>query len=85
MTTMIPDLVVGAVGFGPNFPCDPVDNEIIAELRAQVADLKRQRSILREALQGCAALTPAASNAKHEALLMTDPENLDLPIEKPLP
>ena len=82
---MIPDLVVGAVGFGPNFAADPTDSEIIAELRAQVADLKRQRSILRAALQGCAALTPAASNAKHEALLMTDPENLDLPIEKLLP
>jgi hypothetical protein len=25
------------------------------------------------------------ASAKHEALLMTDPENLDLPIEKLLP
>jgi hypothetical protein len=76
MTTMIPDLVVGAVGFGPNFAADPVDNEIIAELRAEVADLKRQRSILREALQGCAALTPEKATQKHEALLETDPKNL---------
>ena len=76
MTTMIPDLVVGAVGFGPNFAADPVDNEIIAELRAQVADLKRQRSILREALQGCAALSDVTATAKHEALLQTDPKNL---------
>lgn len=76
MTTMIPDLVVGAVGFGPNFAVDPVDNEIIAELRAQVADLKRQRSILREALQGCAALSDVTATAKHEALLETDPKNL---------
>ena len=76
MTTMIPDLVVGAVGFGPNFAADPVDNEIIAELRAQVADLKRQRSILREALQGCAALSDVTATAKHEALLETDPKNL---------
>ena len=76
MTTMIPDLVVGAVGFGPNFATNPVDNEIIAELRAQVADLKRQRSILREALQGCAALSDVTATAKHEALLETDPKNL---------
>ena len=77
MTTMIPDLVVGAVGFGPNFAADPVDNEIIAELRAQVADLKRQRSILREALQGCAALSDVTATAKHEALLQTDPKNIE--------
>ena len=73
---MIPDLVVGAVGFGPNFAADPVDNEIIAELHAQVADLKRQRSILRAALQGCAALSDVTATAKHEALLQTDPKNL---------
>ena len=77
MTTMIPDLVVGAVGFGPNFAADPVDNEIIAELRAQVADLKRHRSILREALQGCAALSDVTATAKHEALLQTDPKNIE--------
>jgi hypothetical protein len=77
MTTMIPDLVVGAVGFGPNFAADPVDSEIIAELRAEVADLKRQRSILREALQGCAALTPEKATEKHEALLKTDPKNIE--------
>ena len=76
MTTMIPDLVVGAVGFGPNFAADPVDNEIIAELRAEVAQLKRERSILRKALQGCAALTPEKATEKHEALLETDPKNL---------
>lgn len=83
MTTMIPDLVVGAVGFGPNFAADPVDNQIIAELRAEVAELKREVAqykrgliILREALQGCAALTPEKATAKHEALLQTDPKNL---------
>jgi hypothetical protein len=77
MTTMIPDLVVGAVGFGPNFAADPADGEIIAELRAQIADLKRQRSILREALQGCAALSDVTATAKHEALLQTDPKNIE--------
>ena len=76
MTTMIPDLVVGAVGFGPNFAADPAESQIIAKLRAQVADLKRQRSILREALQGCAALSDVTATAKHEALLETDPKNL---------
>ena len=85
MTTMIPDLVVGAVGFGPNFAADPTDNEIIAELRAQVADLKRQRSILREALQGCAALSDVTATPKHEALLQTDPNNFSPNREKLLP
>ena len=84
MTTMIPDLVVGAVGFGPNFAADPVDNEIIAELRAQVAELKREVAqykrgliILRKAIQGCAALSDPAATAKHEALLQTDPKNIE--------
>lgn len=85
MSTMIPDLVVGAVGFGPNFAADPVDNEAIAELRAQVADLKRQRAILRKALQGCAALTPEKATEKHEALLETDPNIFSPDREKSLP
>lgn len=85
MSTVIPDLVVGAVGFGPNFAADPVDNEVIAKLRAQVADLKHQRSILREALQGCAALTPEKATKKHEALLKTDPNMFSPDREKSLP
>ena len=85
MSTMIPDLVVGAVGFGPNFAADPAESQIIAELRAEVADLKRQRSILREALQGCAALTPEKATEKHEALLETDPNNFSPNREKLLP
>ncbi len=84
MTTMIPDLVVGEVGFGPQFADNSVNLRLeitaleaeVAELRAQVADLKRQRSILREALQGCAALSDVTATAKHEALLETDPKNL---------
>lgn len=74
---MIPDLVVGEVGFGPNF-CDEDANlrlEITA-LEAEVARLKLERDILREALQGCAALTPKAATNKHEALLKTDPKNI---------
>ena len=82
-STMVPDLVVGEVGFGPSFATNPVDNEIIAELRAEVADLKRQRSVLRKALQGCAALTPEKATEKHEALLQTDPKNHETPQENP--
>ena len=84
MTTMIPDLVVGEIGFGPNFAVDPVDNEIIAELRAEVAELKREVAqykrgliILRKAIQGCAALSDVTATAKHEALLQTDPKNIE--------
>jgi hypothetical protein len=76
MTTMIPDLVVGAVGFGPNFATDPVDNEIIAELRAEVAELISQRNRLRSVLQKCAALSPQISDQKHEVLLQTGSKNL---------
>ena len=85
MTTMIPDLVVGEVGFGPNFAVDPVDNEIIAELRAEVAELIRHRNRLRRVLQKCAALSPEISDEKHEALLQTDPNNFSSHREKLLP
>jgi hypothetical protein len=77
MTTMIPDLVVGAVGFGPNFATDPVDSELVAELRAEVAELISQRNRLRSVLQKCAALSPEISDEKHEALLETDPKNYE--------
>jgi hypothetical protein len=85
MTTMIPDLVVGAVGFGPNFATDPLDSELVAELRAEVAELISQRNRLRSVLQKCAALSPEISDEKHEVLLATDPRNLHPPQEKPLP
>ena len=83
MTTMIPDLVVGEVGFGPSFATNPVDNEIIAELRAEVAELIRHRNRLRRVLQKCAALSPEISDEKHEALLETDPKNLRHEQENP--
>ena len=76
MTTMIPDLVVGAVGFGPNFATDPVDSELVAELRAEVAELISQRNRLRSVLQKCAALSPQISDQKHEVLLQTGSKNL---------
>lgn len=84
MTTMIPDLVVGAVGFGPNFAADPAESQIIADLRAEVAELKREVAqykrgliILRKAIQGCAALSDVTATAKHKALLQTDPKNIE--------
>lgn len=77
--------MLGQINFGPARPESSIQSIKIRDLESKIADLKGQRRLLREALQSCAALTPAASNAKHEALLMTDPENLELPIEKLLP
>ena len=65
MSTMIPDLVVGAVGFGPAF----ADGETIDALRAENRELIRRNNRLAVALTMCATLTEEASNAKHEALL----------------
>jgi hypothetical protein len=79
MTTMIPDLVVGAVGFGNNgdFYAGPEDaSPRITKLEAEVAELIRHRNRLRRVLQKCAALSPEISDEKHEALLETDPKNL---------
>ena len=69
MSTMIPDLVVGEVGFGPSFATNPVDNEIIAALRAENRELIRRNNRLARALEKCAALSEEVANAKHEALL----------------
>ena len=77
--------MLGQINFGPARPESSIESIKIRDLESKIADLMGQRRLLREALQGCAALTPAVSAAKHEALLMTDPENLDLPIEKLLP
>ena len=77
--------MLGQINFGPAQAESSIQSIKIRDLESKIADLMGQRRLLRQALQGCAALTPAASNAKHEALLMTDPENLDLPIEKLLP
>lgn len=67
------DYVVGEVGFGPSFASNPVDNEIIKELRQENAKLIKHRNILRRALERCAALNEEVSNEKHEALLQTAP------------
>ena len=77
--------MLGQINFGPAQAESSIESIKIRSLESKIADLKGQRRLLRQALQSCAALTPAASNAKHEALLMTDPDNLELPIEKLLP
>lgn len=51
---MSADLVVGEVGFGPTFATNPVDNEIIATLRAENRELTRQRNRLMEKLAAAA-------------------------------
>lgn len=76
--------MIGQINFGPAAEAG-IESLKIRSLESKIADLMGQRRLLRQALQGCAALTPAVSAAKHEALLMTDPENLELPIEKLLP
>lgn len=83
MSTMIPDLVVGEVGFGPNLDPEPSFSRVpwhqyereIKNLEAEVAELIRQRNRLRNVLQRCAALSPEISDLKHEVLLETAPKS----------
>ena len=91
MTTMIPDWVVGEVGFGSNFAPEADFYRAqagqlglqIADLEAEVAKLIGQRNRLRRVLQKCAALSPEISDEKHEVLLQTDPRNHENPPENP--
>ena len=76
---------LGQINFGPLREGASIDAIMVRALEAKIADLMGQRRVLRRALQGCAALTPAAAQEKHEALLVTDPEIIDPPIEKLLP
>jgi hypothetical protein len=82
---------LGQINFGPTAETSFLRSQVamqameIADLEAEVAELISQRNQLRAALQGCAALTPAVSDAKHQALLQTDPRNLHPPQEKALP
>jgi len=84
-------VTLGQINFGPTAETSFLRSQVAAQaadirdLEAEVAELIAQRNQLRAALQGCAALTPKASDAKHEALLATDPRNLYPPQEKPLP
>jgi hypothetical protein len=62
MSTMIPDLVVGEIGFGNNFGADN-------ELEERVRELIKRNNRLRRVLERCAALSEDVANDKHEALL----------------
>jgi hypothetical protein len=83
--------MIGQINFGPTAEASFLRGRVamqameIADLEAEVAELISQRNRLRAVLQKCAALTPAVSDAKHQALLDTDPKNLHPPQEKPLP
>lgn len=79
MTTMIPDLVVGEVGFGHNFGAS-AELEFMRDAdrrrTAEIADLQRENrelikrvNRLKRVLERCAALSEDVANDKHEALL----------------
>jgi hypothetical protein len=82
MGTMIPDLVVGEVGFGNDFgssaelefyrDADHRHTAEIADLRAENRELIKRNNRLRRVLERCAALSEDVANEKHEALLMAD-------------
>ena len=84
-------MTLGQINFGPTAEASSLRGQVamqavdIRALEAEVAELIAQRNQLRAVLQKCAALTPAVSDAKHEALLQTDPKNIHPPQEKPLP
>jgi hypothetical protein len=64
MSTIIPDLVVGEIGFGNNFGAY---NELALEER--VRELIKRNNRLKRALERCAALSEDVAHDKHEALL----------------
>jgi DNA-directed RNA polymerase beta' subunit len=64
VSTLIPDLVVGSVGFGPGF-----GDRTTADLEAENSELIRRINRLKRALERCAALSEDVANEKHEALL----------------
>jgi hypothetical protein len=76
---MVPDLVVGEIGFGNNFGV-PAELEFmrnedrrhsaeIKDLRAENRELIKRNKRLASILERCAALTNAIADEKHEALL----------------
>jgi hypothetical protein len=76
---MVPDLVVGEIGFGNNFGV-PAELEFmrnedrrqtaeIKDLQAENRELIKRNNRLKRVLERCAALTDAIANEKHEALL----------------
>lgn len=79
---MVPDLVVGEVGFGGNFGSsaelefyrneDKRHAAEIKDLQAENRELIKRANRLKRALMRCAALSDEVSAEKHEALLMAD-------------
>ena len=76
---MVPDLVVGEIGFGNNFGSSAELEFMRSEDRRQTAEIKdlqaenreliKRNNRLKRVLERCAALTDAIANEKHEALL----------------
>ncbi len=76
---MVPDLVVGEIGFGNNFGSsaelefmrneDRRQTAEIKDLQAENRELIKRNNRLKRVLERCAALTDAIANEKHEALL----------------
>jgi hypothetical protein len=64
---MIPDLVVGEIGFGNNF--GRLGDIALADLEAENRELIKRINRLKRALERCAALSEDVANEKHEALL----------------
>jgi hypothetical protein len=76
---MVPDLVVGEIGFGNNFGSSAELEFMRSEDRRQTAEIKdlqaenreliKRNNRLKRVLERCAALTDAIASEKHEALL----------------
>jgi hypothetical protein len=63
-----PTYTVGEVGFGPTLASNPVDSEIIAELRAENAELIRRINQLTWALERCVPADNTVANERLRAL-----------------
>jgi hypothetical protein len=63
-----PTYTVGEVGFGPTLASNPVDNEIIADLRAENAELIRRVNRLTWVLERCIPADNTVANERLRAL-----------------
>jgi hypothetical protein len=76
---MVPDLVVGEIGFGNNFGAsaelefmrneDKRHTAEIKDLQAENRELIKRNNRLKRTLERCAALSEEVANEKHEVLL----------------
>ncbi len=76
---MVPDLVVGEIGFGNNFGAsaelefmrneDKRHTAEIKDLQAENRELIKRNNRLKRVLERCAALSEEVANEKHEVLL----------------